>query len=299
MQRTLHPDGNRIRTLRLERGWPQEQLADIADLSPRTIQRVESGGNASFETLRSIACAFEVDAKELLREQPAAAVSQMTTPTADDAAIAQPEVTITNHDWRFVTMSRGLWAALLATALAGLLYVPQFFNRSPVSDRTFVASNPAQPLPGLLPAAWVGPALAHQVQVRPQTLDVAKSTQRRRKTVRATADSPAPPVEMSPALPAYDSHLPHVENSVSTGADGENSAPGPQPAPQSVDEPVTVKAIVGLEDCDEATQLPAAGPDSTSKKIVDYRSLSDTAVRFGKRTSGFFSRLGATMKASF
>ena len=75
MQRTLHPDGNRIRTLRLERGWPQEQLANIADLSPRTIQRVESGGNASFETLRSIACAFEVDAKELLREQPAAAVS--------------------------------------------------------------------------------------------------------------------------------------------------------------------------------------------------------------------------------
>src|SRR5688572_17704118 len=117
MQRTLHPDGNRIRTFRLERGWPQEQLADIADLSPRTIQRVESGGNASFETLRSIACAFEVDAKELLREQPAVAGSQMPTRAADEAAIAQPEVTITDHDRMSVTMRRGLWAGLLATAL--------------------------------------------------------------------------------------------------------------------------------------------------------------------------------------
>ena len=54
----LRPDGNKIRALRIQKGWPQEQLAWIADVSPRTIQRVEAGGNASFETLRSMAGAL-------------------------------------------------------------------------------------------------------------------------------------------------------------------------------------------------------------------------------------------------
>ena len=63
--KTLRVDRNKIKTLRLQRNWPQEQLARIADLSPRTIQRVEAGGSASFETLRAIASAFELEAHQL------------------------------------------------------------------------------------------------------------------------------------------------------------------------------------------------------------------------------------------
>lgn len=54
-----------IKKLRLQKGWSQEQLADISDLSARTIQRLERGENASLETLKSLASVFEIDVAEL------------------------------------------------------------------------------------------------------------------------------------------------------------------------------------------------------------------------------------------
>lgn len=54
-----------VKKARLERAWSQSQLATIADVNIRTIQRLEKEGTASFETLRGIAQAFEVDVKEL------------------------------------------------------------------------------------------------------------------------------------------------------------------------------------------------------------------------------------------
>lgn len=50
-----------IRELRTERGWTQQQLADICDLSLRTIQRVELHGIASLETSKALASAFEME----------------------------------------------------------------------------------------------------------------------------------------------------------------------------------------------------------------------------------------------
>lgn len=50
-----------IRKLRLRRGWSQEQLAELAGLSTRTIQRIERGQSCSLETLKSLAAVFEVD----------------------------------------------------------------------------------------------------------------------------------------------------------------------------------------------------------------------------------------------
>ncbi|MEY2653832.1 MAG: hypothetical protein RLZZ524_860 [Pseudomonadota bacterium] len=50
-----------IQKMRLQRGWSQQQLADAAGLSARTIQRIEAGAGASTETLKSIAAVFEVD----------------------------------------------------------------------------------------------------------------------------------------------------------------------------------------------------------------------------------------------
>ncbi len=66
MRKTLRPDSDKIRSLRTQKGWAQEQLARIADVSPLTIQRVEAGGNASFECLRAIAGAFELEVYELM-----------------------------------------------------------------------------------------------------------------------------------------------------------------------------------------------------------------------------------------
>ena len=50
-----------IRKLRLQRGWTQSQLAEMADVTSRTIQRVEQGHKPSLETCRALAAVFEVD----------------------------------------------------------------------------------------------------------------------------------------------------------------------------------------------------------------------------------------------
>jgi transcriptional regulator with XRE-family HTH domain len=58
-----------IKKLRLERHWSQEQLAEMSGLSTRTIQRIESGQNADFETLKSLASVFEINLSSLNKEE--------------------------------------------------------------------------------------------------------------------------------------------------------------------------------------------------------------------------------------
>jgi len=54
-----------VRKQREERAWTQEQLAIVADVTLRTIQRVEQNGAASPETLMAVAGAFEMEVKQL------------------------------------------------------------------------------------------------------------------------------------------------------------------------------------------------------------------------------------------
>ncbi|PHR69136.1 MAG: hypothetical protein COA67_11345 [Lutibacter sp.] len=58
-----------IKKLRLERHWSQEQLAEMSGLSTRTIQRIESGQNADFETLKSLASVFEINLSSLNKKE--------------------------------------------------------------------------------------------------------------------------------------------------------------------------------------------------------------------------------------
>ena len=57
----------KISAMRRERSWSQAQLAEIANLSLRTIQRIESSGRCSPESLLSIAAAFEIDVRDLTK----------------------------------------------------------------------------------------------------------------------------------------------------------------------------------------------------------------------------------------
>ncbi len=54
-----------IQKLRLQRGWSQEQLAELSGLSVRTIQRLERGQTASVESLKALASVFETDFSRL------------------------------------------------------------------------------------------------------------------------------------------------------------------------------------------------------------------------------------------
>ena len=57
-----------VRKLRAQNRWSQEQLATLAGVSLRTIQRVEAGNSASLETLKSLASVFEVEISKLTEE---------------------------------------------------------------------------------------------------------------------------------------------------------------------------------------------------------------------------------------
>lgn len=72
-------DAAKIRRWREERHWSQEHLADLAGIGLRTVQRVEKGEQASGETLKALAAAFNVDVMALTvdaRSQAAEAVNR-------------------------------------------------------------------------------------------------------------------------------------------------------------------------------------------------------------------------------
>lgn len=55
----------KIRGWRDDRCWSQEHLAEVAGVSPRTIQRLENGDSVSRETVLALAAAFDVPASAL------------------------------------------------------------------------------------------------------------------------------------------------------------------------------------------------------------------------------------------
>jgi transcriptional regulator with XRE-family HTH domain len=70
-----------IQKLRLQRGWSQEQLAELSGLSTRTIQRLERGQPASVETLKALGAVFDVDFSTL-KEPDMSNAAEVPAPTA-------------------------------------------------------------------------------------------------------------------------------------------------------------------------------------------------------------------------
>ncbi|HEY4663999.1 MAG TPA: helix-turn-helix domain-containing protein [Comamonas sp.] len=70
-----------LQKLRLQRGWSQQQLAELSGLSVRTIQRIENGSMPSTESLKSLASVFEIDFSILSSET---AMPSASTRTQDE-----------------------------------------------------------------------------------------------------------------------------------------------------------------------------------------------------------------------
>ncbi|WP_105254209.1 helix-turn-helix domain-containing protein [Pseudoalteromonas sp. T1lg75] len=58
-----------LKQLRLSRQLSQEQLAQMSGLNVRTVQRIESGANASLESQKCLAAALNVDLATLNQEK--------------------------------------------------------------------------------------------------------------------------------------------------------------------------------------------------------------------------------------
>lgn len=59
-------DSNKVKSLRISKGWSQEQLSEFSGLSLRTIQRIENGVTISMDSLNVLAKALDVDHNELV-----------------------------------------------------------------------------------------------------------------------------------------------------------------------------------------------------------------------------------------
>ena len=62
---SLKTDTAKIKRWREERHWSQEHLADMAGVGLRTLQRIETGQQASGDSLKALASAFQVDVAAL------------------------------------------------------------------------------------------------------------------------------------------------------------------------------------------------------------------------------------------
>ena len=100
-----------IKHLRAERAWSQEQLAEIADVSLRTIQRVEADGSASRETRMALAAAFDIDIRDLAEPEGA-------TPEPPSPSPAPSTIHATPKQYRVV----GMIALLAAVLSVGATY---------------------------------------------------------------------------------------------------------------------------------------------------------------------------------
>ena len=82
-----------VQKLRLQRGWSQQQLAELSGLSVRTIQRIENGSAASTESLKSLASVFEIDFSTLSSE-PAMPDTPTSSPTHTASASQQEQLAL-------------------------------------------------------------------------------------------------------------------------------------------------------------------------------------------------------------
>ena len=73
-----------IRKLRLQRGWSQEQLAEIQGVSSRTIQRIEQGNKASLESLKCLAAVFETPLNQLQEDEPMTTINPAHEALSDE-----------------------------------------------------------------------------------------------------------------------------------------------------------------------------------------------------------------------
>lgn len=104
----------KLKKLRTRRGWTQQQLAELTDLSLRTIQRIEKTGLISHESLGAICSVFEILNAELL------CVEEESN--SSDLRSAEPP-TVKNKIMRYTTH---VIAMVIGGIIGGLITMGQF-----------------------------------------------------------------------------------------------------------------------------------------------------------------------------
>jgi len=104
-----------VQKMRLERGWSQQQLADIAGINVRTVQRIESGQSVSLDSLKALGAAFDVD---FARLQETTMRQTAPTPAETELALALSQVRQIRRFWHSALAYLVIMSFLVAVNLA-------------------------------------------------------------------------------------------------------------------------------------------------------------------------------------
>lgn len=109
----------RIGELRRLRGWTQERLAEASGLAVRTVQRMESGNDASLESLSSVAAALEVPVRDLFVTDEQEALEPGVRGLDERAEQQQAQRESATRGWQYLYSGVGIVVTLGTIALIG------------------------------------------------------------------------------------------------------------------------------------------------------------------------------------
>ncbi len=308
MGRLLKPDGERIRSLRMKKGWPREQLAQIAGVSVRTIRRVEAGSTASFEALRAIAGAFGLEVHELMRGLPGRSSSRPAM-TARMFSVMSAESVTAVMAWcmPYAPAAKGLMAtfALIVLAASAIALSPLLVERD--EDSIIVASSQSLlPTQNVIPTGSVGASF----QPPPRKLAASKYSMLR---AARTENAPLPGGGSATAADAATPAKTPVRHETPAADHASDAAPLHTSSPGG-----TVQAIAGMIHTDWLRNLaqPVSTPtgffggshSKSAQKVPatvseahggGYSVLGKPFVRSGKTTAAFLAKVGTSIKRAF
>lgn len=131
----------RVRQLREQRAWSQEQLAEIAGINVRTLQRVESAGGGSLDTRMALAAALEVTPDALCETPAPPPAPEPQASSASPSLPAPPDVS-KHFDHIKVLLASLIFSVLFSVILLfGYLFGRDMAHRDNARD----AKPPAAP----------------------------------------------------------------------------------------------------------------------------------------------------------
>lgn len=294
MGNTVRPAGGRIRALRIQRGWTQEQLAEIAGVSPRTIQRTEAADRASFETVRAVAAAFGNEFEELLisyaPEKPPTSEEcptpmQVTAPALEELSPGH------DRDWS------PIWLLVPALSLGVLVGVV-------VMRHVGTASSPVQEASAARVATAPPVALGGDLLVPPPEAPIptAGGYADRRRVLRATPGISAPGTDIprggKSRATAYAPSLFRtvVGEKPARTMIQENGLPQPRLIPLELREAEWILPALSLAAPSSPADCAQAAPDESVSGTGAVRQAMGQA---GRKTGVVFAKFGASMRKAF
>jgi transcriptional regulator with XRE-family HTH domain len=110
-----------VRKLRLKRGWSQSQLAEMAGVTTRTIQRIEQGQRPSLETCKALAAVFEVDLSQLQPEE----TPMSTNELGNDTELKLDE----QHALLYAKRMKEFWEYLITYVVMAAVFLVVFHGK--------------------------------------------------------------------------------------------------------------------------------------------------------------------------